>query len=211
MTIQKKIILRYRAEGHARFELPEELCSAERAQRLIAGLRGIEGVYRVDLNRRQRKLSVRHSDTVLDFAALAHGLHAVVADLEKLGELFGAESRPIPPIHPGRWRDRLRNIRPVRWMRDKYEETRGTATGMGIVARRSIGNPPGFLKSKEHLINDFLVDVLVIYLVKVHWNLITQHWLRRPFRYRYQWLAVLYLIYLHVRSRKPKPQLIQTR
>ncbi len=82
---------------------------------------------------------------------------------------------------------------------------------MGIVVKRNIGGPLVFLKSKESLVLDFLTDVLVLYLVKVHWHLITQHWLRRPFRYRYQLLAVIYLIYLHVRSRKPKSPSIQSR
>jgi len=199
MSIQKKIILRYRAEGHVRFELPETLCTPENSDRLIAQLRGIEGVYRVAIYRRQRKLSIRYMDTVLDLTTLARGLYAAVAELEKSSK----QSREIAPVHKVRWRDRLKNTRPVRWLRDKYQEARETATAMGIVARRSVQNPPAFLK-KENLVIDFLNDVLVLYLIKVHWNLITQQWLRRPIRYRYELLAALYLIFLLVRARKPK-------
>jgi hypothetical protein len=199
MSIQKSIILRYRAEGHVRFELPEVLCAPENAERLIARLRRIEGVYRLALYRRQRKLSIRYMETVLDFAALARGIHGAVADLEKAGERSGQ----MLPVRKQRWRDRLKNARPVQWLGDKYQEARETATAMGIVARRSVRNPPAFLK-KENLVIDFLNDVLVLYLIKVHWPLITQQWLRRPIRYRYELLAALYLIFLLVRARRPK-------
>ncbi len=57
---------------------------------------------------------------------------------------------------------------------------------------------------KESTVVEFLNDALVLFLIKLHWHMITQHWLRQPWRYRYEWLAALYLIYLLVRSRRPK-------
>jgi hypothetical protein len=46
--------------------------------------------------------------------------------------------------------------------------------------------------------------VLVLYLIKTHWHLIIQHWLKRPWQFRYEWSAAIYMIYLLVRSKKPK-------
>ncbi len=78
MSLQKQILIRYRGNEHVRFELPTALCAGNAADRMVAGLRRIEGVYRVDLYHRQRKLSVRFDGLVLDFSQLARGLNAIV-------------------------------------------------------------------------------------------------------------------------------------
>jgi hypothetical protein len=57
---------------------------------------------------------------------------------------------------------------------------------------------------KESTVVEFLNDALVLFLIKLHWHMITQHWLREPWRYRYEWMAAIYMIYLLVRSRRPK-------
>jgi len=44
----------------------------------------------------------------------------------------------------------------------------------------------------------------VLFMIRLHWNNITQLWIVSPFKYRYEWMAVFYMVYLLVRSRKPK-------
>lgn len=89
---------------------------------------------------------------------------------------------------------------PTRWLRDKLGRVGAPATTANLPARRSAGLP----WLKESTVIEFLNDALVLFLIKLHWHMITQHWLRQPWRYRYEWLAALYLIYLLVRSRRPK-------
>jgi hypothetical protein len=54
----------------------------------------------------------------------------------------------------------------------------------------------------EKAITNFLNDLLAFYLIRVHWDLITQRWLREPLKYRNAWLTVFYLVFLLVRYRK---------
>lgn len=200
MSIQEQIFLRYRAEGHVRFEVPDVLCEANRADRLIAALRRIEGIYRVDLYRRQRKLSLRYMDTVVDFTSLVRQLGKALTDLDLRGE---AEAGLSPPARSKRWLGGVKNSVFVRWMREKYQEARETVTAFGIVAKRGLAKPPALLK-RENTVIQFLNDILVFYLIRTHWHLITQHWVRKPWQYRYEWLSAFYLIFLLVRSRIPK-------
>ena len=74
MTIQKQVILRYRGEGHVRFQIPEPMCRDRAAQVLVAELSALEGVDDVKLFGKQRKLAIRFSEYVIDFQALAIGL-----------------------------------------------------------------------------------------------------------------------------------------
>jgi hypothetical protein len=51
---------------------------------------------------------------------------------------------------------------------------------------------------------DFFNDILVLFLIKLHWTNITQQWLLKPLKYRYEWMALFYMFFLLVRSRKKK-------
>ena len=200
MSLQKEIFVRYRTDGHVRFEIPEILCRPDTVDGLIAGLQRIEGVYRVDVYRRQRKLSIRYMDTAVDFPSLVRQLDRIVNQLE-----MGRRAEPVasPPLRSQPWLQGLKNSSLVRWMREKYQETRETVTALSIVARRGIRSPPALLKRENGAIQ-FFNDILVFYLIKTHWHLITQHWLRRPIQYKYEWLSAFYMIFLLVRSRIPK-------
>ena len=54
----------------------------------------------------------------------------------------------------------------------------------------------------EKAIINFLNDLLAFYLIRVHWDLITQRWLREPLKFRYAWLTIFYPVFLLVRYRK---------
>lgn len=202
MSMLTEVLLRYRTEGHVRFDIPAALCQPGTANRLAAELQAIEGVYRVDVSRRHRKLSIRYMPILLDFRRLIAAMGAAVKSLEASPPakatqtgLFSLRSAP--------WLQRLGSSRPLRWIKEKSQEVRETATAMKIVVRRGIGRSTEQLESGELLIT-FLNDVLVFYLIKVHWNLIVRYWLRRPLEYRYQWLASFYLMYLLIRSRQAR-------
>ena len=75
----------------------------------------------------------------------------------------------------------------------RYPQLQGVQSRMQPVLESAI--------SEKAVIN-FLNDLVAFYLVRVHWDLITQRWLREPLRFRNAWLTVFYLVFLLVRYRK---------
>jgi hypothetical protein len=69
---------------------------------------------------------------------------------------------------------------------------------LGLKNKKSLLNDP------EKAIIDFFNDILVLYLIKLHWTRITKEWIPKPWAFRYQWMAIFYLFYLLMRSRRPK-------
>lgn len=194
MSIQRSIYVRYRAEGHVRFAVPERLCQPDAAQRIGQDLMRTQGVYRVDFECRQGKLSIRYREGVTDLRRVAVALHRSVADI------------PLEPPRAALSVARRENAEAPRtgtiaWAKSKLRRGLGAASGLGRIAAH-----PGSLLSKdnERFVGEFMTDVLVLYLIKVHWPLILNQWLKRPWVHRYEWLSTLYLIYLLVRSKRPK-------
>ena len=193
MSIAKQILLRYRAEGHVRFAVPPELCAPLAAQRLETQLKQAEGVYRVDLHRRQGKLSIRYVEGVTQFKAVARALFDALDNIEEQPACCGGgiAMQEGQQDQPG-------------WLQAKYQEARETITALGIVTR-SVGKAaPLLTPEKEKFAIEFFTDILVLYLIKLHWHLIMSHWIRNPWQYRSEWMATIYMIFLLVRSKKPK-------
>lgn len=193
MSIAKQIIVRHRAEGHARFALPAEFSHPQVAQQLEEALREADGVYRVDLYRGQGKLSVRYIEGVTDFKAVARALFKIVAGIEFPAAPPGGGMVQQDPGAAG-------------WVKAKYQEARETVTAAGILARSAgrRNGPPHLTPEQEKFAMDFLTDILVLFLIKTHWQMILSDWMRRPWAFRYEWMATFYLIFLLVRSKKPK-------
>lgn len=202
MDLARDIVLRYRSLGHARFDIPEALCTPQAAGYLIAELRRIEGIYRVDLSPRQRKLSIRFLDQICDFSALGKQLYRLIATTDwKDLEGRTAEAKPVrssATVRP-------LSLGPIRWLHGKWQEAKETAMAMRVLARRA-----GVRERAQSLLNEetvifILNDALALYLIKLHWPLMTQQWIRSPWLHRYEWMASGYLVYLFVRSRRTAP------
>ena len=190
MSIAKQIIVRYRAEGHVRFAVPNEVCQPQAAQQLENQLRQVEGIYRVDLHRRQGKLSVRYTEGVTHFKLVARALFDALNNIE---------------IQPACCANSIVNKDEQRdkgWLQSKYQEVSETFTALGIVTRNV--KPLSLNPEQEKFTVEFLTDILVLYLIKQHWHLIMSHWIRSPWQYRSEWMATIYMIFLLVRSKKPK-------
>jgi len=201
MAIEKQIVLRYRSEGHVRFQLPEALCEPELARGLVASLCSMEGIYRVDLNAAQRKLSIRFLATVCDFAAVFRRLHESVA---RLGQQLGsALSRPREATTAGP------NAEPKPfWSRSfqgRIQEIRETLSALRILGKRALVGVNEGMQRRPRWLTEMMNDLLMLYLVKLHWHHILYEWLPRPWTHRYEWGAALYLVYLSVQARLPKP------
>lgn len=204
MAIQKEIILRYRAEGHVRFQLPAQLCSDNAADAVSNAVGSIDGVYRVSLYRRQRKLSIRFNEAICDFKSLAHQLFQVLGALECQGALKPKSSINSSASNFWRKRGEQETVSKKGWFREKYGEVKETLHAAKIITKLGIKKPKALIKDPEKAVIDFLNDILVLFLIKLHWQNITQQWVVKPLKYRYEWMAVFYMFFLLIRSRKPK-------
>jgi len=203
MSIQKEFVLRYREDGHVRFQIPARICDVAVAKAVTDGISAIDGVYRVNLYRGQQKLSVLFQESVCDFKSLAKQLFLLLADLEKKGAL-----KPKPVSKSTLWKEKAKSgldaFKATRWAKEKFGDAKETVQAAKVITRMGMKKPKAFMKDPEKAIIDFLNDVLVIFLIRLHWNDITQHWLLKPLKHRYEWIALFYMFFLLVRSRKPK-------
>jgi hypothetical protein len=203
MSIQKEFVLRYKEDGHVRFQVPARICNTDVAKAVTDGISGIDGVYRVNLYRGQQKLSIRFNETVCDFKSVAKQLSDLLTDLEKKGAL-----KPKPVSKSTLWKEKaktkLDDFKATRWAKEKFGDAKETVQAAKVITRLGMKKPTAFMKDPEKTIIDFLNDILVLFLIKLHWNDITQHWLLKPLKYRYEWMALFYMFFLLVRSRKQK-------
>ena len=159
-----------------------------------------EGVYRVDLYQRQGKLSIRYIEGVTDFKAVARALFELVTGIQ------------IPAAEPSFLvGDGLFHQEQVScvagWVKSKYQEAKETFTALGILVRAvGKGESLALTPEKEKFAIDFLTDILMLYLIKLHWHMILTEWVRRPWQYKSEWMATSYTMFLLIRSKLPKPQ-----
>jgi hypothetical protein len=203
MSIQKEFVLRYRVDGHVRFQIPARICNVDAAKAVTDGISGIDGVNRVNFYRSQQKLSIRFNESVCDFKSLARQLFHLLADLEKKGALT---AKPVSKsaLWKEKAKSKINDLKAARWAKEKYSDAKETVQAAKVITRIGMKKPMAFMKDPEKAIIDFLNDILVLFLIKLHWNDITQNWLVKPLKYRYEWMALFYMFFLLVRSRKKK-------
>ena len=203
MSIQKEFVLRYREDGHVRFQIPARICNVDAAKAVTDGISGIDGVYRVNLYRSQQKLSIRFKESDCNFKSVAKQLFDLLTDLEKKGDL-----KPKPVSKSTLWKEKakakLDAFQPTRWAKEKFGDAKETVHAAKVITRLGMKKPTAFMKDPEKTVIDFLNDILVLFLIRLHWNDITQHWLLKPLKHRYEWMALFYMFFLLVRSRKQK-------
>ncbi|MFI3218281.1 MAG: hypothetical protein QX189_04095 [Methylococcales bacterium] len=203
MSIQKEFVLRYRIDGHIRFQIPAKICEETAAKIVTDAVLAIEGVYRVTLYRKQQKLSIRFQESACDFKSLAQQLFQLLADLEKT-DLFN--QKPVTKTES--WREKtsakLNDFKVTRWAKEKYSDAKETVQAAKIITKLGMSKPKSFVNDPEKAMIDFFNDVLVLFLIKLHWTNITQQWLLKPLKYRYEWMALFYMVFLLVRSRRKK-------
>lgn len=203
MSIQKEFVLRYRMDGHVRFQIPARICNIDAAKAVTDGLYAVDGVYRVNFYRSQKKLSIRFDEAVCDFKCLAKQLFNLLADLEKNGDL---QAKPV--AKSTQWKEKakakLNDFKATRWAKEKFGDAKETVQAAKVITKLGMKKPNAFIKDPEKAVIDFLNDILVIFLIRLHWNNITQHWLVKPLKHRSEWMALFYMFFLLVRSRKQK-------
>jgi hypothetical protein len=204
MSIQKQITLRYRSDGHVRFQLPSELCHKQVASILSAKTFEIDGVYRVSVYSSQHKISIRFNETVCGYHQLVQQFSAVISELERNHKLAPEVPNQNPSTQSQIITKRVAEAKWVKWVKAKYDDAKETAQAAKTLTKLGLKKPKALIKDPEKAIIDFLNDVLVLYLIRIHWTRITQEWMPHPWLHRYHWSAVFYLFYLLMRSRRPK-------
>lgn len=206
MSIQKEFTVRYNAEGHVRFEIPESLCDKEVAERVTARILEIEGVYSVDLFRKKKKLSIRYQQVVCEFKQLANQLFQLLSEMDQEGLLLSEVVNEVSLKQQAYWniKSKLKSWKASRWASEKYSDAKETVQAAKVITKLGLKKKKSIFNDPEKVIIDFFNDILVLYLIKLHWTRITQEWIPRPWAFRYQWMAIFYLFYLLMRSRRPK-------
>ncbi|WP_428355284.1 hypothetical protein [Methyloprofundus sp.] len=202
MSIQQEIILRYKSSGHVRFQIPERLCSDEVASFVADAINDFDGVYRVNLFRNKRKLAIRYTEEILSLQELDQQLFKLLTDLEKKGFFKAKPDTGNSSKFTENFK--LPNWKSTRWAKEKYTETKETAQAISILAKLGLKKKPEILANPEKTLITFFNDVLVLFLIKTHWKLITKKWILAPMKYRYQWLTIFYLMFLFIRSKTSK-------
>jgi hypothetical protein len=204
MAIQKQFILRYRNNGHLRFAIPEQFCDADSAQLLTAQLLNIHGVERVRVYQAQQKLSIRYQENICPFPQLAQQLFEII-NLIALKKQQHIQALAVKSIQ-AKWNlpKRLKKSRLSRWFGEKYDESKETVEAAKILTKVGLKKNKVFLADPEKAVIDFLNDVLTLFLIRLHWDKITKEWIPQPFKYRNEWMALFYMLFLLMRSRKPK-------
>ncbi len=206
MSILKNITLRYQSQGHVRFQIPEILTDPAVQKLLMERILKLEGVYRIRIYAKQQKLSIQYQHQLLEFKALAGHLYQIIQELDEQGLLVPSVVEQVQTRKSAGkgFKDKLKDLKAARWVNDKYSDVQETVQAAKVVTRIGLKKPKAFIKDPEKALIDFLNDILVLYLIKIHWTRITQDWLPKPWVHRYEWTAVFYLFYLLMRSRKPK-------
>jgi hypothetical protein len=199
-SLSRRIAVRHKEPGHLRLELPPELFAAAARAHLEAGLRERVGVYRVQFEPEGRRLSIRFEPQQCSLGDVARQLRAL---LDALPAEAAEPSTPPPAADP------LATARKA--IEGGAREINARLRGL-LERLRQPGAPAGSLQAKlqpmlkgaltEQATINFLNDVLVFYLIKVHWDLITKRWMKNPVAYADAWLAIFYLVFLLVRYRK---------
>jgi hypothetical protein len=212
-SLLKQVLLRHRSEGHLRFELPESLCTDAALGRLHQALLALQGVYRVDCYAAQRKLSVRYQEGVCSPRQVAARLRDEIAAIEASPE--PARRSAAPQAH-GHHAAREQAQHALTWLKAKTErlrsravDWRAKAAAFKSYAQVHAAHDPVLrhaMTLDERTVISFLVDITALYLVKVHWDLITKRWIQAPFAHRYEWLTIFFLVFLLVRFRKQPRQ-----
>ncbi len=204
--LARRILVRHREAGHLRLELPAEICHAAAGTVMEAALRDVAGVYRVVFQVTERRLAVHFDARLCTAADVARALRGGLGNLP--AEVAG-EAGPAPhasatdPMVAARQALREAAARARRALHDvraRVESLRQPTAPAGSLQARL--QPMLATALTEKAVINFLNDLVAFYLVKVHWELISQRWLKNPVKHADAWLTVFYLMFLLVRYRK---------
>lgn len=184
-TLLRQVIVRHREAGHLRLQLPAVFSRPAVQSVLADGLRTLHGVYRTDFSAMTGGvvLSLHYEPLACHEVRLIRALPALLG--AALAAQDAAEMETLPTGQVSAFRSTVLMLESL--------IPEAIASRLLPLFRQSLS---------EQAILNFLNDMVAFYLVRVHWDLITQRWLRQPLQFRKAWMAVFYLIFLLVRFRR---------
>lgn len=211
-----RVVVRHRAPGHLRFDVPAELCRPAAAAAIERGLRELAGVYRVGFEIPGCKLAIRYDEHVCALRDVAQRLKALLADLpaEEAAPADAATTDAGAASAAASDGEALANralSQAGATVRMLAQQAAARAQA-ALAALRAPGAAPDSLQARiqpviasaltEKAITNFINDIVAFYLIKVHWDLISGRWLKEPLKYRNAWATTFYFVFLLVRYRK---------
>ncbi len=177
----------YRESGYLRLRLPVTYRSAALGAALESGLCALPGVLRTSWLTAEGKLAIRFDAHRLNHAEIARRVLALLP--EQAPSMPQAPSAPATP-------------------ETETPPAPTLAERLGDLRARLIATTPARFRplvenaTTEKAITNFLNDIVAFYLIKVHWELIVNRWLKEPLKHANAWLTVFYLVFLMIRYRK---------
>jgi hypothetical protein len=207
--ISRQILVLHKSAGHVRFALPAALANPGSAAVIEAALLRIPGVRLVKLDQGTAKLGIHYDPIACSLRQLALVLKGSL-------DTAAAAAQPTAPGKPatsrvGELRQQLAGglkqaetlargfLRSLQTQPAAPQAAAANATSGKLAPLRRAFNPS--LLNERSVVN-FANDIVAFYLIRVHWNLITQHWIKAPLQHGSAWLTVFYLTFLLVRYRK---------
>jgi hypothetical protein len=208
-SISCQILVLHKSAGHVRFALPEALANPGSAAVIEAALLCIPGVRLVRIDPGTGKMGVHYDPIACSLRQLALVLKGSL-------DVAAASAQPAAPEKPatsgvGELGQQLARglkqaetlargfLRSLQTQPVAPQATTTTANPGKLAPLRRAFNPT--LLNERSVVN-FANDIVAFYLIRVHWNLITQHWIKAPLQHGSAWLTVFYLTFLLVRYRK---------
>ena len=208
-SVSRQILVLHKSAGHVRFALPATLANPGSAAVIEAALLRIPGVRLVRIDIGTGKMGVHYDPIACSLGQLALVLKGSL-------DTATAAARPATASAPsaagsGAIGQQLaqgakqaealarRLVQGVQAQLAPPPAAAATASPGKLTPLRRAFNPS--LLNEKAVIN-FANDIAAFYLIRVHWNLVTQQWLKSPLRHADVWLTVFYLTFLLVRYRK---------
>jgi len=207
--VSRQILVLHKSAGHVRFALPATLANPGSAAVIEAALLRIPGVRLVRIDVGTGKMGVHYDPIACSLRQLALVLKGSLEEAT-------AAARPAASAAPSAagvgaiGRQLAQGMKQAEALARRLVqgvETRlaprqtaaaSVAPGKLTPLRRAFN--PSLLNEKAVI--NFANDIVAFYLIRVHWNLITQQWIKAPLQHGSAWLTVFYLTFLLVRYRK---------
>lgn len=178
-----------REDGYLRLSLPPTLRNREAGAAIEAGLKALGGVQRVTLLTAEGRLAVRFDPRTASHAAIAL----------RIKDTLAALPQPEMPAEEPAAREAATAQQPAGdSLAARFDDVRGKL----IAAAPERFRPLVESATTEKAITNFFNDIVAFYLIKVHWDLIVNRWIKDPVKNGNAWLTVFYLVFLLVRYRK---------
>jgi hypothetical protein len=207
--LSRQILVLHKSAGHVRFALPAMLANPGSAAVIEAALLRIPGVRLVRIDPGTGKMGVHYDPIACNLRQLALVLKGSL-DTATAAAQPAASGAPSTSGGGAIGRQFAQGVKQAEALARRFAQhvqaqlappqaAAATASPGKLTPLRRAFNPS--LLNEKAVIN-FANDIVAFYLIRVHWNLITQHWIKAPLQHGSAWLTVFYLTFLLVRYRK---------